>query len=345
MNDATPNPNADHAPQVSRRNFLAGAAAVTAMAGGAGSVWWWSKNHPSGTPVFIGRAEAYNDKLVEVVKLGLREIGITRSQVAAKSVMLKPNLVETAPGQQHINTHPEFVAAVAEAFRQLDAAEVFAAEGQGHRRDSWLVLEESGMEQALDRHHIEFVDLNHDDLIVRPNVGGNTNFSELFFPKTVERADLIVSLPKMKTHHWAGITCAMKNLFGVMPGIKYGWPKNPLHVAGIPNSIVDINATLKPHLAIVDGIVGMEGDGPIMGTPKQVGAVVMGRNYPAVDATVARIMELEPANVSYLHMAVANHLGPIDEAQIRQVGEPITAVATPFELLDLPYLQQLRQKA
>ena len=59
----------------------------------------------------------------------------------------------------------------------------------------------------------------------------------------------------------------MKNLFGVMPGLYYGWPKNVLHHAGIGGSILDINAAVKPHLAIVDGIIGMEGDGPIMGTP------------------------------------------------------------------------------
>ena len=84
----------------------------------------------------------------------------------------------------------------------------------------------------------------------------------------LKRADLVVSLPKLKTHHWAGVTLAMKNLFGVMPGVAYGWPKNVLHHAGIPGSILDINAAVKPALAIVDGIVGMEGDGPIMGTPK-----------------------------------------------------------------------------
>jgi len=133
----------------------------------------------------------------------------------------------------------------------------------------------------------------------------------------------------------------MKNLFGVMPGIKYGWPKNPLHVAGIPNSIVDIHATLRPHLAIVDGVIGMEGDGPIMGAPKPVGVVVVGANYPAVDATVARIMELDPARIPYLQLA-AGRLGPIEETRIRQVGEPIAAVATPFEILDVPHLRVLR---
>ena len=92
---------------------------------------------------------------------------------------------------------------------------------------------------------------------------------KLSLPQSLRRADLIVSLPKMKTHHWAGVTLSMKNLFGVMPGVCYGWPKNVLHHAGIRQSILDINAAVRPHLAIVDGIIGMEGDGPIMGTAER----------------------------------------------------------------------------
>ena len=127
----------------------------------------------------------------------------------------------------------------------------------------------------------------------------------LSFPVTLQQVDWIVSLAKLKTHHWAGVTLSLKNLFGVMPGIVYGWPKNVLHQAGIQPCILDIAATLKPHFAIVDGIVGMEGDGPIMGTPKEAGVLVMGRNLTAVDATCARIMGIDPYRVKYLSLPLA----------------------------------------
>ena len=91
-------------------------------------------------------------------------------------------------------------------------------------------------------------------------------------------------MPKLKTHHWAGATLSLKNLFGTLPGICYGWPKNELHWRGIDNSIVDIALTRTPDLAIVDAVVGMEGDGPINGTPKPFGALVMGCDPLAVDA-------------------------------------------------------------
>jgi len=126
---------------------------------------------------------------------------------------------------------------------------------------------------------------------------------------------------------------SMKNLFGVMPGIVYGWPKNVLHWAGVPQCIFDINATVRPHLAIVDGIVGMEGDGPIMGTPILSNVVVMGRNLPAVDATSCRIMGIDPEKIGYLQKA-SFHLGAIRERNITQRGASIASVQKKFRLFD-----------
>jgi uncharacterized protein (DUF362 family) len=150
--------------------------------------------------------------------------------------------------------------------------------------------------------------------------GNATKLETFTVPATLAQVDWIVSMPKMKTHHWAGVTLSMKNLFGVLPGIFYGWPKNVLHVQGIHKSIIDLNATLRPHFTIVDGIVGMEGDGPIMGTPKGAGVIAMGRNLPAVDATCARIMGVNPRKVKYLSKA-AKMLGPIKDSLILQRGE------------------------
>lgn len=326
----------------SRRELLIGGGLLAAGAtlAAAGMAW---RNHEGGwrADVFIGRAESYAADLVGVIDSGLDELGVTRSVLRGKRVLLKPNLVETALGKQHINTHPAVLLAAAEAFRRRDAAEVLVAEGQGHRRDSLLVLEESGTQRALDEARLAFADLNHDDVAAIDNVGGWTTLPKLYLPQTLLRADFIVSLPKLKTHHWAGVTCAMKNFFGVMPGIVYGWPKNVLHWQGIPQSILDINATVRPHLAIVDGVIGMEGDGPIMGTPKPAGVIIVGRNLPAVDATATRVMGLRVEGVEYLTRA-AGKLGPIRERNIRQRGESIAAVRSSFGTLDLPHLRGIR---
>jgi uncharacterized protein (DUF362 family) len=139
-------------------------------------------------------------------------------------------------------------------------------------------------------------------------------------------------MPKLKTHHWAGMTCSMKNLFGTVPGAVYGWPKNVLHAHGIANSIVDLTATIRPHFAIVDGVTAMEGDGPIMGQPRQLGVIAMGNDPVAVDATCARIIGLAPERLSYLEMA-GRFLGTLDEARIEQRGESIRRYATKFAVV------------
>src|SRR5204863_4412235 len=104
-----------------------------------------------------------------------------------------------------------------------------------------------------------------------------SRISKLYLPDTALGADLLVSMPKLKTHHWVGATLSMKNLFGVVPSGVYGWPKNVLHWSGIDESIADLHNAFPRQLAIVDGIVGMEGNGPIQGVPKRAGVLVAGR--------------------------------------------------------------------
>jgi uncharacterized protein (DUF362 family) len=142
-----------------------------------------------------------------------------------------------------------------------------------------------------------------------------------------------VSMPKMKTHHWAGVTLSLKNMFGVVPGSCYGWPKNVLHWAGINQSILDINAAARPDFAIVDGVVGMDGNGPIQGSPKASGVLVLGNDPVAVDATCCRIMGLAPERVKYLAQA-GTLLGHLETVKIQQLGENIASVMTPFAVLD-----------
>lgn len=339
---ADPDPQDATAPNnFSRRQVLGMGGALLAGGGLAATIRAWKRHeHGMRADVLIVRAEAYDSQLAALITDGLATLGVTRRQVRGKRILLKPNLVETASEISQINTNPAVVVAAAEAFRRLDAAEVVVAEGQGHRRDTQLVLEESGMATELHDADLPFVNLNHDDLAPRSNRGHYTELEPLILPRTVLSADWIVSMPKLKIHHWAGITCAMKNLFGVFPGIVYGWPKNVLHYQGINSSILDINATVRPAFAIVDGIIGMEGDGPIMGTAKRAGCLIMGRNPTAVDATAARVMGLNPYAVRYL-TAASGWLGPIHPWNITQRGERVERVETPFHVPDWPHLPHL----
>jgi len=278
--------------------------------------------------------EQYSSKLDQIVAAALRLFPIN---VRGKTVVLKPNLVDYIPGDV-INTHPMLVVAAAESFRRLGAKSILVAEGPGHQRDTRLVLSESGYEQVLRDEKIRFVDLNRDQLIRVRLRASYTGMKSLWLPRTVLEADFVVSMPKMKVHHWSGVTLSMKNMFGVVPGTRYGWPKNILHWKGIQESILDLCATVPVHFVIADGIVAMEGNGPLNGTPRYLGRIVLGDDPVATDATCARLMGFEPSRIIHIREG-SRFLGNSAPALLDQLGETPTPPATPFQVVpDWAYL-------
>jgi uncharacterized protein (DUF362 family) len=284
---------------------------------------------PARSPVAVLGVADYERDLVDPIITGARLCGL---DVEGRGVLLKPNLVEFERGVP-INTDPRLIESAVEAFRRLGARSVRVAEGAGHRRDTELLVEGSGLGPRLRSLNVPFVDLNLDDVARRPMTSWFTGMREMWLPSILQEGDLLVSMPKMKTHHHAGVTLSMKNLFGCVPGAIYGWPKNILHWKGIDRSIVDLTTTLAPGFAIVDGIVGMEGNGPIQGRPKPVGALVFGRDPVAVDATCARMMGIDPERVSYI-AAAGEFLGNLEPERIRQVGESPASFEQEFELIE-----------
>jgi uncharacterized protein (DUF362 family) len=281
--------------------------------------------------VHIAPESNYNGDLAGLLQ---RQYADFRARVplAGKRVVLKPNLVEYHRDKV-INTNPLVVAAVIELCRREGAGEVIVAEGPGHWRNVEYLVGASGLGDVLKHYKVPFVDLNHDEPVKTPNLGRLTGMEYLYLSRTVATAEVLISLPKLKTHHWAGATLSLKNLFGTLPGICYGWPKNELHWRGIDNSIVDIAMTRTPDLAIVDGIVGMEGDGPLNGTAKPLGAIIMGDDPLAVDATCCRLMRLEPERMGSLVKGYQKKLGLLREADIKQAGEQIESLAQPFDTI------------
>lgn len=271
----------------------------------------------------------YTADFVGPIRRGIEAFGLAP---AGKRVVLKPNIVEFDPAGV-INTHPSVIAATVEAFMRLGAAEVIVAEGPGHRRDNEYLLSASGMIDVLRERRVRYVDLNFDNVRAIRLGSRFTELRHLYLPTTVLDADLFVSMPKLKTHHWTGVTLSMKNLFGIVPGSIYGWPKNVLHWAGLEGSIVDINSSLTmPRFAIVDGIVGMEGNGPIQGEAKRAGVLVLGEDFVAVDATCARLMRINPTAVKHLVWS-GQFIGNADEAAIEQIAEPLDRLRQDFKVL------------
>jgi uncharacterized protein (DUF362 family) len=320
---------------MNRREFIkvSAVASLSSLVGGCRPMVRWDRDAYRKTAisqVAILEAKSYDASLEDIIRRGIH---LFKLDLKGKRIILKPNLVEFDP-KGVINTHPAVIEAAIGSFRSLGAREVVVAEGPGHRRDSEYLLTASGIYDVIKEHRVRYVDLNTDDVRLTKLRSSFTNLTEMYLPETLFNADLLVSMPKLKTHHWAGVTLSLKNMFGVVPGSVYGWPKNALHWAGINGSILDINSSLPiPQFAIVDGIVGMEGNGPLQGQARQSGVLVLGDDFVAVDAISARLMMIEPRKIEYLEIA-GGFLGNISHDRIELVGERLERFQQNYRVIE-----------
>lgn len=321
---------------LNRRDFLKAAAIAASGVAGLGSAACRQLgtvardfNPLKSTKVSVLHAASYGGSLNDLLKRGISQYSL---DLKGKRVVLKPNLVEYHMAKR-INTNPLIVAAAIDAFKSLGAAEVIVADGPGHQRDTEMLLELSGLDAVVKSEKVKFVDLNIDNIHRVPTATTFTTMGELWLPETILNADLVVSMPKMKTHHWAGVTLSLKNLFGVIPSAHYGWPKNVLHWNGINESIADIATTVKPGFTIIDGIEGMEGNGPLHGETVDSQVIVMSDNLAAADATASRLMGLDPTKI--VHLDYMKRLGePIAERRINQIGENLSNYRKDFKVIE-----------
>lgn len=326
----------------SRRSFLAAASAALAVGGltacgsdETGNVKLKASpeqaanKYAGPSRVALVECKSYKEDVFQHIKPFLEKLQLP--DLKNKSCVLKINMVEFREGKP-IFTNPAVVRGAIELCQHLGAREVTVGEGPGHMRDTQFLLQATGVGDLLKGMGIRFVDLNLDELEKVELKHSFSGLDHFMLPRTVVKADALISVPKLKTHHWVGITCSMKNLFGIVPGRHYGWPKNVLHWRGIDECILDLNTVMRPTFAVVDGIVAMEGDGPLNGVSKDTGLVIVGNDVAAVDATCARIMELPSLdNIKYLRVA-GEAIGSTSADKIELIGTPLQTVAQKFEL-------------
>jgi len=310
---------------------------------GMAADWFWPKHSVSyrrpRSSVAILNAAEYSDKIEALLMDGLR---LFRLNIPGKTVLLKPNLVEDLPGP--VNTNADIIGAAARCFLRLGASKVVIGEGPGHQRDTELVVQAANLKPHLAERQIQFVDLNRDELVRAKLKANYSGMGELWLPRTVLDSNFVVSMPKMKTHHWAGVTLSLKNMFGIVPGMKYGWPKNLLHWHGIHESILDICATVPIHFVIADGITAMEGNGPLQGTPRDLGKIVLADDPVAADATCARLMGFDPLQVRHLSDG-SRFLGNLRPDRIAMLTEHVETPVRRFAVLpEFQYLLTSEQR-
>jgi uncharacterized protein (DUF362 family) len=179
----------------------------------------------------------------------------------------------------------------------------------------------SGLIQKLDELGVELINLSEDDYEIHEVAG-----KKLRLPKTILKADYFVNLPKIKTEGHVTVTLSIKNLFGIPQRRK----KNRLH-STLNEILPYIAGVVKNDLIVVDGIVAMEGNGPIIGTPVDLGVIVAGRNPVSVDAICCALMGINPNHVSHLSKSHKKGLGEIDPNAIKVIGENWKEFSRKFE--------------
>jgi uncharacterized protein (DUF362 family) len=272
--------------------------------------------------VTLRKSASYDEDLAGSLLEGLRGSGV---EVSGKKVLLKPNLAGFT-SDEFTNTNVAVVAAAFAAFQELGAAEVLIGDAPEFHRDTYALAEAAGYRDRIPNFDDVFVDLNGDD--VSP-VAGLLDGADIYLPTTALRADLVVSIAKMKTDSRLGAALSMTNLFGLIPGSVYGWPQEKAHGLGSAKVAPELARIFRRSFAIVDGVWGMEGQGPVAGTAKMAGVIAMGDDLAAVDATCCRVMGIDPSKIEYLKLA-ADQQGVIEEARIEQRGEAIRDVRTDF---------------
>ncbi|MBX9689998.1 MAG: DUF362 domain-containing protein [Candidatus Obscuribacterales bacterium] len=310
--------------------FLAGAASLSACASSQKLPEPDSRQRSlkkqGRSSVHIAKASSY-EALSEAMPEAWEKAGL---QVSGKSVFLKINLVDYR-GEIPVYTNPAFVRALIQELKKAGATEIKVGDGPALRRDTHEIASMAGFIDLCAKEHIQFVDLNLDDLEKVENRMNFTGVPEFLLPLSITKSDLVISVPKLKTHHWALMTASMKNLFGVIPGRKYGWPKNLLHVKEINSSILDIVCMVKPSFAAVDAVIAMEGDGPLDGKAKSMNAFFLGEDLVAVDTVCALSMNLPADKIRYLRLA-GQVWGNNNLADIDLSGLKIDDVKQSFEL-------------
>jgi len=212
--------------------------------------------------------------------------------VAGKTVLLKPNILSDAAPEKAITTHPVFLEAAIRLVREKGAGRILVGDSPGLQMPGFSG-KVSGMGEATRKNGAEWIDFTKGKIEV-PCPDGKV-IKSFTLTQAVREADIIISLPKLKTHQLMQYTGAMKNIFGLVPSLA----KSPFHVRfsgreSFAAMIVDLNLAVKPAFAFMDAIVGMEGNGPAAGNPRQIGLVMASSNLLALDVAATQIMGYPP---------------------------------------------------
>ena len=240
-----------------------------------------------------------------------------------KKVLIKVNFITTMTWDTGATTDPIVVEALIQRLKKLPV-EIYVVESDATMTSADKAFEATGMNEMCKQYGVECLNLRYVKDKVKIPIPKGECLKDITVPRIVTES-AIISAAKMKTHMATKVTLGMKNMFGLLPD-KF---KAKYHARGISKVIVDINTVIKPTITVIDGFVGMEGKGPSDGTPIKMDLIFAGKDPVATDATCARVMGLDPHEISHIRTANQKGIGEIDEIDV--VGSSIEDEKHPFK--------------
>ena len=289
-------------------------------------------------PYYVG--VGYSSDPYTATSVALAACGQFPANLTGQTVVIKPNLVVPKPSISGATTDPQVVQAIVDLCLAAGATQILIVEAAlPGKPNNWGPCGYSAIFQNYPQ--VQLVDLRTGTYVLARVPGGGYAYQAMWVPSQVLQPNtFFISAGKLKTHQDAVATLSMKNLVGLPSETTYaqpvtsGYPRHDLHLRGIDLSIMDVNLVCPIGFAVVDGVWGMEGNGPTAGSPVATNVVLAGLNPVAVDRVGLNVMEIAQNAVTYLNYAAQAGLGPADTNSVTLLGDtytpyPFTPAVTP----------------
>ncbi|KPL03530.1 MAG: hypothetical protein AMJ73_06590 [candidate division Zixibacteria bacterium SM1_73] len=282
--------------------------------------------------VSIVRCDDYTlDNIRSAVHKSFAQLGGLEKFVKKdQRVLIKPNLLSAKDPSRAITTHPALVQAVIEEVKRMGATPILGDSPGGVERGIKRVWENTKMSEVAGATGAKLVAFESGGVYERKTEKGK----KYFIAKPLLDADVIISLPKLKTHTLTLMTCAVKNMFGSIPGFrKSEYHRDAPKPGDFARVIVDIFSLTKPNISLVDAVVCMEGDGPSSGNPKYLGLLLASTDAVALDMVAAKIMGFKDGEIDITSAAQEKGLGARSFSEMEILGENSADLSAPKFIL------------
>ena len=272
--------------------------------------------------VVIKKCDDYDSNLIKKKILeSINDLGgIARFIQKGKKVLLKPNILTNSASEKAVTTHPEIVRAIAEI--ALEAGGIVTIGDSPALMDLKKCAERCGILKVAEDLKIP---LSPFDETIPVELPSQLEYKKIEIARPIKDADIVINLPKVKTHSFMFLTLAIKNCFGIIKGIRKSryhieTGKDPMQFAKF---LIACWQAMNPALTIVDGIYGMEGAGPQNGRPRKLGFLVTGIDCVAIDRAICELLRVEPQKMLVLRAAKELGFGETELSNIEFSGDPI----------------------